>query len=241
MPPPNHPLPRYGDGRRMRIGILGGSFNPAHAGHLHFARTALRRLRLHQVWLLVSPGNPLKDASTLAALPLRLASAACIADGRRIVATDIERHLHTRYTLDTLRALRIRFPRARFVWLMGADNFVQFPRWRGWRGIARETPFAILPRPSYNRAALAGQAARRFGHARHTAAGASALPFAKPPAWAFLGGREDASSATALRSHGIMPNQGQSAGERLSPASRLRPSTRARSKPRPSGESPKRP
>jgi nicotinate-nucleotide adenylyltransferase len=86
----------------MRVGILGGSFNPAHAGHQHFARTALRRLRLRQVWLLVSPGNPLKDASTLAPLAARLASAAAIADGRRIVATDIERHLHTRYTLDTL-------------------------------------------------------------------------------------------------------------------------------------------
>jgi nicotinate-nucleotide adenylyltransferase len=225
----------------MRIGILGGSFNPAHAGHLHFARTALRRLRLDQVWLLVSPGNPLKDANTLAALPVRLASAARIADGRRIIATDIERHLHTRYTLDTLRALRIRFPRARFVWLMGADNFVQFPRWRGWRGIAGTTPFAILPRPSYNRVALAGQAARRFAHARHSAAGASALPLAKPPRWVFLGGREDASSATALRKQGATPNPDTSAGERLSPASPLRPPKRERPKPRPSGESPKRP
>ncbi len=241
MPPPNPKLPRYGDGRRMRIGILGGSFNPAHVGHLHFARTALRRLRLNQVWLLVSPGNPLKDANTLAALPARLASAARIADGRRIIATDIERHLSTRYTLDTLRALRTRFPRARFVWLMGADNIVQFPRWRGWRGIARTTPFAILPRPSYNRVALAGQAARLLAHARHTSAGASALPLAKPPAWVFLGGREDASSATALRILGIMPDLSQSAGERRSPASHLRLSTRARPKRPPSDESRKRP
>jgi len=225
----------------MRIGILGGSFNPAHAGHLHFARTALRRLRLDQVWLLVSPGNPLKDANTLAALPVRLASAACIADGRRIIATDIERHLHTRYTLDTLRTLRVRFPRARFVWLMGADNFVQFPRWRGWRGIAGTTPFAILPRPSYNHAALAGQAARRFVHARQTAAGASALALAQPPAWVFLGGREDASSATALRIQGIMPVPAQLPGERLSPASPRRPPTWVRPKRHPSDESPRPP
>jgi len=240
MPSPNPTLPRYGDGRRMRIGILGGSFNPAHAGHLHFARTALRRLRLDQVWLLVSPGNPLKDANTLAALPVRLASAARIADGRRIVATDIERHLHTRYTLDTLRALRTRFPRARFVWLMGADNFVQFPRWRGWRGITRTTPFAILPRPSYNHAALAGQAARRFAHARHTAAGATVLALAQPPAWVFLGGRVDASSATALRRQGATPNP-KSAGERLSPANPLRPPSLVRPRRRPSDESPRPP
>ncbi len=195
---PAHPtLPRYGDARRMRIGILGGSFNPAHAGHLHIAQMALRRLKLQQVWLLVSPGNPLKDAGTLASLPERLASAAAIAGGRRIVATDIERHLHTRYTCDTLRALRSRFPRACFVWLMGADNLVQFPRWRGWMDIARTTPFAILPRPSYNHAALAGQAARRLAPARLHAAGA--LACAKAPAWIFLGGREDASSATAIR------------------------------------------
>lgn len=208
MPPPNPTLPRYGDGRRMRIGILGGSFNPAHAGHLHFARTALRRLRLDQVWLLVSPGNPLKDANSLAALPARLASAAGIADGRRIIATDIERHLGTRYTQDTLRALGLRFPRARFVWLMGADNFVQFPRWRGWRAIAAAMPFAILPRPSYNQRALAGHAARRLSSARRSAAGAAALPLAKPPAWVFLAGREDASSATALRSQGAHPKAG---------------------------------
>ncbi len=98
-------LPRYGDRRRLAIGLLGGSFNPAHAGHLHIARLALRRLGLDQVWLLVSPGNPLKPASGMGDLARRLASARGIADGRRIVATDIERHLHTRYTLDTLRAL----------------------------------------------------------------------------------------------------------------------------------------
>jgi nicotinate-nucleotide adenylyltransferase len=243
-------VPRYGDNRRTCIGILGGSFNPAHAGHQHFARTALRRLRLNQVWLLVSPGNPLKDAATLAPLPARLASAAATAaqsdpGGRRVVATDIERHLHTRYTYDTLRALRIRFPRVRFVWLMGADNFVQFPHWRGWVGIARTTPFAILPRPSYNYAALAGQAACRFAACRRRPSTAATLACATPPAWVFLGGREDASSATALRRQGASPYTNQAParqpGERLSPASPHRPPKPAPPKPRPSAGSPRLP
>lgn len=239
-------LPRYGDNRRMRVGILGGSFNPAHAGHRHFAQTALRRLRLNQVWLLVSPGNPLKDAATLAPLPARLASAASIAaavdpGGRRILATDIERHLHTRYTYDTLCALRLRFPRTHFVWLMGADNFVQFPHWRGWTGIARTTPFAILPRPSYNYVALAGQAACRFAAGRRRLSGAATLACATPPAWVFLGGREDASSATALRQQGAEtagaspdtePPLAAHAGERLSPASPHRQPKPATRKPR---------
>lgn len=183
----------------MRIGLLGGSFNPAHAGHRHIARTALRRLDLDQVWLLVSPGNPLKRDDGMAALGSRLASARRIADGRRIIATDIERHLQTRYTLDTLRALRRRFPRARFVWLMGADNLAQLPRWRGWRQIARTVPFAVLPRPSYNHRALAGLAARRLRHSRRDARSAPALAEAAAPAWIFLPAAQDPSSATALR------------------------------------------
>ena len=116
--------------------MLGGSFNPAHAGHLHVAKLALQRLRLDQVWLLVSPGNPLKPAKGMAPLAERLRSASRIADGRRIVATAIEAQLNTRYTYDTLRALRRRFPRVQFVWLMGADNLVQLPRWQHWTGIA---------------------------------------------------------------------------------------------------------
>ncbi len=121
---------------------------------------ARARLRLDQVWLLVSPGNPLKPAHGMAPLPDRLAGARAIADGRRIVATDIERVLRTRFTRDTLRALRRRFPRVRFVWLMGADGLVDLPRWRRWRDIARTLPIAVLPRPGYNHPALAGRAAR---------------------------------------------------------------------------------
>lgn len=192
-------LPRFGDRRRVRIGLLGGSFNPAHAGHRHIARLALRRLGLDQVWLLVSPGNPLKDPADMAPLAARLASAQAIADGHRIIATAIERRLHTRYTFDTLRALRRLFPRARFVWLMGADNLSQFPRWRGWMGIVRTVPFAVLPRPTYNHRALAGHAAQRLRVARLVGREAPAIAGMRPPAWVFLPAPQDPSSATAMR------------------------------------------
>ncbi len=134
----------------MRIGLLGGSFNPAHAGHRHIIDLARRRLRLDQVWLLVSPGNPLKPQRGMAPLGERLASARSIADGRRVMATAIEAAFGTRYTVDTLRRLLRRFPRARFVWIMGADILTQLPRWRRWLEIARRIPFAVLPRPGYN-------------------------------------------------------------------------------------------
>ncbi len=192
-------LPRFGDRRPIRIGILGGSFNPAHAGHLHVARLALKRLRLQQVWLLVSPGNPLKQAAGMAPLAARLAGARALADGRRIIATDIERHWQTRYTIDTLRMLRRRFPRAVFIWLMGADNLVQLPRWRGWLDIARHTPFAVMPRPTYNHRALAGLAARRLRAGRIAAQHAPALARSGPSGWVFLGARQNPLSATALR------------------------------------------
>jgi nicotinate-nucleotide adenylyltransferase len=179
--------------------VLGGSFNPAHAGHLHIALMAIKRLRLDQVWLLVSPGNPLKQPAGMGSLAARLESARKIADGRRVIATDIERHLHTRVTVDTLRALKQRFPRVAFVWLMGADNLAQFPRWRGWMRIARDVPFAVLPRPTYSAAARAGRAARRLAFARHTVRQAPILAACKAPAWVFLDGRENPVSATALR------------------------------------------
>lgn len=183
----------------MRVGLLGGSFNPAHAGHLHIARLALRRLRLDQVWLLVSPGNPLKPARGMAPMRERLASACALADGRRVVATGIEARLHTRYTFDTLRALQARFPRVSFVWLMGADNLDQLPRWQRWMGIARAMPMAVLPRPSYNHRALSGQAARRLRPARLPACQAAALATRRPPAWTFLPAPQTTHSATALR------------------------------------------
>ena len=152
------PIPRFGDRRRMRVGLLGGSFNPAHDGHRHVAKLALRQLRLDQVWLLVSPGNPLKSVDGMAPLAKRLAAAARIGDGRRVVATGVEAALGTRYTDDTLRVLLRRFPRVRFVWIMGADILAEFPHWRRWTDIARRLPFVVLPRPYYtNRACGKGR------------------------------------------------------------------------------------
>ncbi len=148
---------------------------------------------------MVSPGNPLKPERGMAPFPDRFASACRIADGRRIVTTGIEGALGTRFTEDTLRRLRARFPRARFVWLMGADNLIQFPRWRGWMDIARSMPFAVLPRPGYNLRALAGQAARRLGAARRRAWAAKELAGATTPAWIFLPVPQHAASASAIR------------------------------------------
>jgi nicotinate-nucleotide adenylyltransferase len=196
-------LPRFGDARAIRIGLLGGSFNPAHAGHLDIVRAAMRRLRLQQVWLLVSPGNPLKPEHGMAPLPARLASARGLAAasglGARVIATDIERHLATRFTNDTLRALRRRFPRATFIWLMGADNLEQLPRWRGWMDIVRHTAFAVMPRPTYNHRALAGRAARRLRPWRLAARHSAALARSGAPAWVFLETRQNPLSATELR------------------------------------------
>ena len=183
----------------MRVGLLGGSFNPAHAGHLHVARTALARLGLDQVWLLVSPGNPLKPALGMAPLADRLASARTIGDGRRIVATAIEAALGTRFTVDTLRELRRRFPRIHFVWLMGADNLAQLPRWRRWQDIVGAMPFAVLPRPTYNHRALASRAALRLRPHRRAAREAGLLAATTPPSWTYLSTRQHHASATAIR------------------------------------------
>lgn len=149
--------------------------------------------------MLVSPGNPLKPAHGMASLPDRLATARRIADGRRVVATDIERHLYTSHTADTLTALCRRFPRVRFVWLMGADNLQQLPQWQRWMRIARTVPMAVHPRPSYNERALAGQAAQRLRRFRRPARCASVLAGALPPAWTFLAEQQMALSATQLR------------------------------------------
>lgn len=159
----------------------------------------MRQLALDQIWLLVSPGNPLKPVVGMASLADRLASARSIATNRRIVATAIEQWLGTRFTVDTVRALQTRFPRTRFIWIMGADNLVQLPRWRGWLALARATPFAVLPRPTYNHRALAGQAAHRLGRAQRPSPVAPALVDLAPPAWVFLPVSQHAASATAIR------------------------------------------
>lgn len=193
-----------GDRRQRRIGLLGGSFNPAHPGHRHVAEAVRRALRLDEVWLLVSPGNPLKPRAGMAPFPQRLASARAVADGRRVIATGIEAALGTVYTLDTLTALRRRFPRSRFVFVIGADNLVQLPRWAGWTRLAAATPLAVLPRPGWTRRALAGQAAKRLARHRRRPRALLAGPEAAHAPWAFVPAAEHPASATAIRA-GLAP------------------------------------
>jgi nicotinate-nucleotide adenylyltransferase len=158
----------------------------------------MRRLRLDQIWLLVSPGNPLKPTAGMAPFADRLAGAAGIADGRRVLASGTEATFRTRYTVDTMRLLLRRFPAVRFVWIMGADILEQLPRWRRWTDIVRRLAFVVLPRPSYSHRALAGQAAHRLRAERRPAREARLLPGAAP-GWVFLPGRQTAVSATAIR------------------------------------------
>lgn len=183
----------------LRVGLLGGSFNPAHAGHRHISLHALKALGLDQVWWLVSPQNPLKPARGMASLPERLDEARRVARHPRIRVTAIERDLGTRYTADTLAELKRRFPRTRFVWLMGADNLRQIPRWRHWTRIFRLVPVAVLARPTYSMNALGGTAARRYARRRVKDHRAKGLAGHATPAWIFLRNPLHPASATAIR------------------------------------------
>lgn len=197
--PAGLPVSPWGGGRRGRIGLLGGSFNPAHEGHRHISLEALKRLGLDEVWWLVSPQNPLKPVAGMAPLAERLESARAVADHPRLRVTALERHYRSAYTAETLVRLRRAFPKVRFVWLMGADNLIQIPRWHRWAAIFRTVPVAILDRGSYSNEALTGMAARRFSADRVPAHRASALAGQEPPAWVFLPIRRHAASATAIR------------------------------------------
>ncbi|HWC62788.1 MAG TPA: nicotinate (nicotinamide) nucleotide adenylyltransferase [Rhizomicrobium sp.] len=175
----------------LTIGLLGGTFDPAHAGHLHVSLTALKRLSLDYVWWLVSPGNPLKDAPP--AIAERLQAARKTARHPRIAVSDIERQMGTRYTIDTVKALQRRFPGLRFVWLMGSDNLRDFDRWRNWREIALRLPVVVVERPGSLRARGNAAVIRRFGLSRR---------LKKPPCILVLDGARNAESATRLRSLG---------------------------------------
>lgn len=181
------------------VGLLGGSFNPAHGGHRRISLFALEALGLDEVWWLVSPGNPLKPKAGMAPLAARLASAARQARGTRIVPTVIERDLGTVYTVDTLRALRRRYPKLRFVWLMGSDNLAQLHRWRDWRGIARTMPIAVIARPGYDGRAAASPAAAWLGRYRRSAASLKHRAGWSAPALIHLRFDPDPRSATAIR------------------------------------------
>jgi nicotinate-nucleotide adenylyltransferase len=183
-----------------RTGLLGGSFNPAHRGHRGITLAAIRALDLDETWWLVSPGNPLKaDAKDMAPLPIRLASARAMAKRAPIRATAIETKLGTRYTIDTLRKLQRRYPKRRFIWLMGADNLAQFHRWRDWRGIARTIPIAVIARPGYDGAAHAAPAMGWLRRFQRPADQAKSWTTWRLPALVLLRFRPDPTSATAAR------------------------------------------
>ncbi len=188
--------------RALRIGLLGGSFNPAHAGHRHLSLLALKRLRLDQVWWLVSPQNPLKPTTGMAPLAERMALARKVARHPRIRVTGIEARLRTRHTAMTLKRLKSAFPEARFVWLMGADNLVQIPHWFNWKAIFAAVPIAVFDRGSYSYMykALAGRAAQSYSRYRLPPDQARALADREPPAWVYVREmRRHPASATAIR------------------------------------------
>ncbi len=186
---PVRPPGPVGDG--MTIALLGGSFDPAHGGHLHVSLAALRGQGIDYVWWLVTPGNPLKPRP--ASLARRLAAARAMVRHPRIRVCALEKELGTRYTIDTLHALRRRFPRVRFVWLMGSDNLLQFSRWRAWDEIARLVPIMVVRRPGSAMATASAVLTRRFGQARR-------LGF--PPCILVLEGPRNTASSTALRADG---------------------------------------
>ena len=183
------------------IGLLGGSFDPAHAGHAHITREALKRLGLDAVWWLVSPGNPLK-AHGPAPLAQRLRQARTVMDHPRVTITDIEARLGTRYTARTLAELQARYPGVRFVWIMGADNLAQFHHWQDWRGIMARVPVAVLARPGDRIAARTSVAATVFRYAKVAPAEAHGLGSMSPPAWTFLNVPMHAASSSQIRNDG---------------------------------------
>jgi nicotinate-nucleotide adenylyltransferase len=195
-----HRLPRHASG--LRIGLFGGSFNPPHAGHRLVTLTALRRLKLDRVWWIVTPGNPLKDTRQLSPLDERMAAARRLMPEPMVDITGFEAGIGTRYTLDTLLYLKRRCPAVRFVWIMGADNLLQFHRWQGWREIARLMPIAVVDRPGATLKATASRAAQALSHVRvgeRDLLGQSVSKLAKRPRWTFIHGPRSTLSSTILR------------------------------------------
>ena len=185
-----------------RIGLLGGSFNPAHEGHRQLSLSAIVALGLDELWWLVSPGNPLKGSATdMAPFEARLASARAMAEGTPIRVSDFESRAGTRYTIDTLRALMRDFPGDRFIWLMGADTVAQFHRWKDWRDIARLLPIAVLPRAGYDESAHAARAMGWLSGFVHPDSQAKCWTEWSLPAILFLRLPTNPASATALRAH----------------------------------------
>jgi nicotinate-nucleotide adenylyltransferase len=185
-----------------RIGLLGGSFNPAHFGHRAISLGAMRALGLDEVWWLVSPGNPLKEgAKDMASFAARFASAQRLARRAPIRVSDFEQREGTRYTIDTVRQLKRRFPADRFIWLLGSDTLPNFHKWRNWRGLARELPIAVIPRPGYDRSVLAVRAMGWLGRFVRPPNQAKCWTEWSAPAIILLRLPRDPTSATAIRAY----------------------------------------
>jgi nicotinate-nucleotide adenylyltransferase len=185
----------------MTVGLLGGSFDPAHEGHRHITLNALQRLGLDRVWWLVSPGNPLK-ARGPAPMPVRLAAARALMQHPQVEITDIEADMGTRHTARTLERLCALYPGVHFVWLMGADNLAGLHLWQDWRSIMGRVPVAVFARPGAGLPALSSKAAHRFGGSRVTAEGLRGFGRHAPPAWAFVNMPLRDVSSTELRARG---------------------------------------
>ncbi len=188
----------------QRIGLLGGSFDPPHAGHVHITGWALRSLALDRVWWLVSPGNPLKRRGP-AGIERRLAACRALIRHPRVTVTDIERHLATRYTADTLARLTRHYPGVHFVWLMGADSLAGFHRWQRWDWIMANFPVGVLARPGEQVKAGLSPAARRFAGRRLPQGAATVLGRGGAPRWTLLTGPMSPDSSTAIRARGDWP------------------------------------
>ncbi len=183
----------------LRVGLFGGSFNPPHGGHKAASLLALNRLRLHRVWWLVTPNNPLKDARELAPLALRLEAARNISRHPRIEVTAIEASIGATFSFETISYLKRRCPGVHFVWVMGADNFRYFDRWQRWREIAKLVPIAIIDRPGFTLTAVHGRAGQTLAPFRRDETSASLLATSAPPAFLFLHGPRSPMSSTELR------------------------------------------
>lgn len=183
----------------QRIGVMGGSFNPPHDGHVMVAATALRRLRLDQVWWVVTPGNPLKSKAGLAPLDERMAACRALLTSPRMHVTAFEADLSTSYTAATLAFLTHRFPGTQFVWVMGADNLASFHRWQQWRDIAATMPLAVVDRPGWRFKALASTAGRALASRRVPESRAAHLGQGCLPRWTMLSARLSHASSTELR------------------------------------------
>ena len=183
------------------IGLLGGSFDPAHPGHVHITREALRRFGLDRVWWLVSPGNPLKEQGP-APLAKRLDRARQVMQHPRVEVTDIEAQMGTRYTAQTLAGLRRLYPKVQFVWLMGADNLAQFHLWQDWQQIAQSVPIGVLARPGQRISARMSRAAALYAPYRIPGRMGHLLSRAEAPAWCFVNVPMNDASSTAIRAKG---------------------------------------